>query len=134
MKYFKFLMLFVFMTLLQGCPENMDGTIIGKLRINNLSNESIYFFDFVSSNEIEIEQVVYEYIKDIKIDSNHQLIYDVFEGQTTHGKKLYFFFFKETVLDNHTWEEIQQQHLYKKYSLTLDELNAMNWELIYDGN
>ena len=38
-------------------------------------------------------------------------------------------------IDNYSWEEIQEQNLYdKRYSFTLDELNAINWELVYDGN
>lgn len=51
------------------------------------------------------------------------------------NEKLYLFIYKQSTLDNHPWEEIQEQNIYDKlYVLTLNELNTMNWQVVYDGN
>lgn len=50
------------------------------------------------------------------------------------GKKLWILVYKQSTLDAHTWQEIKDQGLYdKRYDLTLDQLKAMNYEIVYTG-
>ncbi len=49
--------------------------------------------------------------------------------------KVYYFLFDEQVLLNNTWEDVVANDLVlKRYSFTLQEMQASNWTIIYDGN
>ena len=49
--------------------------------------------------------------------------------------KLNYLFFDEQVLLNNTWEEIVAKDLVlKRYSFTVEEMQAVNWSIIYDEN
>lgn len=133
MKYFKFLLLFIIAGALQGCPGEDDGIVIGKLKLKNISEETIYLFEFIANYEVGIEEVNYSTLKDLKIDNGQEIEYPFYEGNFNNGKKFYLFIFEQSILDDYTWEEIQELELYARYSFTLEELQAMNWELVYDG-
>ena len=139
MKYFKFLMLFITMGMLQGCPKvDDDDILVGTINIFNNSEDIIYCgCPFVSENEINSEDLDENLVREIKIFPKSQRIYSYYKRQfdKNYNRKIWILIFKQSTLDNHTWEEIQEQNLYdKRYSFTLDELNAMNWELVYNGN
>lgn len=95
----------------------------------------IYIYRGVSPNEIKSVDVKFSYTDLIK--SNQKEHYSYYESafKVDYNKKLWILIYKQSTIDNHSWEEIQEQNLYdKRYSFTLDELNAMNWELVYNGN
>ncbi len=135
MKYFKFLLLFITMGLLQACPTPDDEIIVGQIMLKNNIEESIYFYEDISDHELFSNNISQYRLTKQKILSRETKNIKVYEYYFENNKKLYVFIYKQSTLDNYTWEEIQEQNLYdKRYSFTLDELKAMNWELVYDGN
>ena len=59
----------------------------------------------------------------------------IFIKNFENGNKLWILIFKKSTLDTRTWQEIKDQGLYdKRYSFTLEELKAINFQIIYDGN
>lgn len=47
---------------------------------------------------------------------------------------VYFYLFDPKVIENTPWETVRKENLYlKKYALTIDELNKMNWKIIFTG-
>lgn len=133
MKYFKILILFITMGMLQACPGEGDGIVIEQLKIRNTSQKTIYLFEFLSNYEIEIGEVNYNTIRQLKIGYGQEIEYPFYEGNFNNGKKFYLFIFEQSILDDYTWEEIQELELYARYSFTLEELQAMNWEIVYTG-
>ncbi len=123
------------MGILQGCPNHDDKIITGQIMLKNNIEESIYFYEDISDHGLSSNNISQYRLTKQKIlsrDSNNIKVYGHF---FENNKKLYVFVFKQSTLDNHTWEEIQEQNIYDKlYVLTLDDLNAMNWEVVYDGN
>ncbi len=135
MKYLKFLVLFLTMGMHQACPGEDDEILAGKLLITNSSDEDVYYYeDFyvkllnasgVNLDRLKAQRLIVDNVKELKIYQYH------FEK----NEKLYLFIYKQSTLDNHPWEEIQEQNIYDKlYVLTLNELNTMNWQVVYDGN
>lgn len=138
MKYFKFFILFITMGIVQGCPKvDDDDILVGTINIVNDSEETIYCgCPFVSENVINFNDFSENFVREIKISAKSERKYSYYGNQFkgNYNKKIWILIYKQSTLDNHTWEEIQDQNLYdKRYSFTLDELNAMNWEVVYDG-
>lgn len=135
MKYFKFLVLFITTGMLQGCPSvDHDGVIIANFRLINELDESIFIYEFITKHDMQIDEVNYSTLRQIKVNTNQEKKFYIFEGQMDNNEKFNFFIFKESIVDDYSWEQIQEQQLYKKYAFTFDELKAMNWELVYNGN
>ena len=140
MKYIKLLLLFAFMTLLQGCPKlDDDDILVGTINIVNDSNETIYYVCWkVSETEInsaDIKSLNALSTIEAKKSSDDGCSFYKNQFKGDYNKKIWILIYKQSTIDSHSWEEIQKQNLYdKRYSFTLDELNAMNWEVIYDGN
>ena len=124
MKYFKFLTLFVIVAMLQGCPNTDDVDSI--IYIKNNSQNDIYFWERGKDPEL-LWKPNENFL--IEKDSSTKL------GYINNGSKLYIWLFDREVIDNTPWEEVVENEMYLiRYELTLDELNAMNWQLVYDGN
>lgn len=134
MKYLKFLVLFLTMGILQGCPSEDDGVVISKLRLINKVDEPIFIYEFIAKHEMAVNEVNYNTLKDIKLDPDQKKEFSLFQGQLDNNEKFYFFIFKESIVNDYSWEQIQEQHLYKKYAFTLEDLKNMNWEIVYNGN
>lgn len=137
MKYFKFLILFISMGMLQGCPGEDDGLIlINGLTIVNKSGKTIYYDCFeVSKTEINSSNLFFSRLSQLPDNSSYERCRYYTEQFKDGDEKVWILIYKQSTIDNHSWEEIQEQNLYdKRYSFTLDELNAMNWQLVYDGN
>ena len=135
MKIFRFLFLFVCMILLQACPTPNDEILAGKLLIKNSSNEAFYYYEDFSINILNSTDINFNRLKAQRLTVNNVKEVNIYQYHIEKNQKLYLFIFKKSTFDSHSWEEIQEQNLYdKRYSFTLDELKAMNWELVYDGN
>jgi len=128
MKYFKFLLLFITMGILQGCPGEDDGLVlINGLTLKNISGETV--------SEVNSSNLYFNQLIELKNNSNYQRCKYYTQQFKTGDEKIWILIYKQSTIDNHSWKEIQEQNLYdKRYSFTLDELNAMNWEVVYDGN
>ncbi len=136
MKYFKFLMLFILMGVLQGCPGEDDGLIlINGLTLKNISGETIYYDCYnVSASEVNSSNLYFYQLIELKNNSNYQRCKYYIQQFKTGEEKIWILIYKKSTIENYSWEEIQEQNLYdKRYSFTLDELNAMNWQLVFDG-
>ena len=47
----------------------------------------------------------------------------------------YIWLFDENVINNYSWEDIVENEMYLiRYDLSLQDLEDMNWEIVYDGN
>ena len=131
MKYFKFLVLFVVAGIFQGCPLEGDSEIVANLTIINNSDEMIVILIKHSNNEVIPSDFRWFEIKDDPIPVDGKFSFTILDDM---NQKLWFLFYKQSTLNNHTWEEIQENNIYDaRYSFTLEELRAMNWELVYDG-
>ena len=134
MKYFKFLMLFVFVGIFQACPVDDDEILAGTLVIMNDSNESVYCYEDFSVNEITISDINYERLKNQVLAANNSTSIKIYQYHFEKNEVLRIFFYKQSTLDNYSWEEIQEQNIFDaRYSFTLEELQAMKWELVHDG-
>ena len=52
-----------------------------------------------------------------------------------NNNKLYYLIFDEQVLLNNTWEDIKtNDKVLKRYSFTVQEMQASNWTITYTGN
>ena len=135
MKYFKFLILFITMGLLQACPTSDDEILAGKLLIKNSSNEPFYYYEDFSINILNTTDINFNRLKAQQLIVDNAKEINIYHYHFEKNESLYIFLFKESTINDHSLEEIQEQNLYdKRYCFTLDELNAMNWELVYNGN
>ena len=135
MKYLKVLTLFIIMGMLQGWPTPDNEVFAGELLINNNSNETIYFYDSFSPTEVNINDVSLTHLKNQRLVSKNSKKIKVYKYLFGKGEKLYLLIFKQSTLDNYTWEEIQKNNMYDElYVLALEDLENMNWEIVYNGN
>jgi len=135
MKYLKILTLFIIMGMLQGCPTPDDEVLAGELLINNNSNESIYFYDNFSPTELNINDVSLNRLKNQRLLSKNSKEIKVYKYHFGKREKFYLFIFKQSTLDHYTWEEMQKNNIYDElYVLTLEDLEQMNWKIVYNGN
>lgn len=50
-----------------------------------------------------------------------------------NNRKLNILIYKESTLNQYSWQEIQEQNIFdKRYVLTLEELKAMNYTIVYE--
>ena len=101
--------------------------------LKNTFGENIYiYYDFFDS---EIKPNRYAVSPTIIINKDNFYIESFRNDFFNNNKKLWILVFKKSTLDAHTWQEIKDQGLYdKRYSFTLEELKAINFQIIYDGN
>ena len=136
MKYFKFLMLFIIAGALQGCPGEDDGLIlINDLTLINECGETIYYDCYeVSEREIKSSDLYFERLIRVQ-DMTNSFACKYYEQQfKTAETRVWILVYKQSTLDNYSWEEIQEQNIFDaRYSFTLEELQAMNWEVVYTG-
>jgi hypothetical protein len=59
-------------------------------------------------------------------------IRDTYEGRFEQHEKIMIFVFDAQVLENTTWDSVKANYLVlKRYDLTLQDLNDMNWTITY---
>jgi len=115
-----------------NCSHNINDKPLD-IYLNNTSNQNIRFlYDFFP---FEQEKVPMHYT--VFLLEGHKINFSNGAIRTFDFKKYNIFFikiWKQSTLDRYTWEEIQQKDIYdKKYSLTLDDIQRMNYTIVYDG-
>jgi hypothetical protein len=133
MKTLKILLLSIICFSLQGCPGEGEEDIPDNFfNIQNNFNEDIYVYYEILDSELLPNR--YPVAPSVKItqSAKYKEAYknNFFDG----GKKLWILIYKKSTLDTKTWQEIKDQGLYdKRYDLTLDQLKALNYEIVYTG-
>lgn len=123
MKYFKILILFTVAGLLQGCPDIDD--VDAEITIINNSEDEIYWWARGKVAKLEWQPNENFFIER---NSSAKL------GYINDGSRLYIWLFDREVIDNTPWEEVVENEMYLiRYDLTIQDLEAMNWEIIYTG-
>lgn len=124
MKTIRILFLLLICLTFYGCPDTDE--VDAEITIINSSDIEIYWWS--RGKEAELIWKPNENFL-IEKDSSTKL------GYINNGSKLYIWLFDREVIDNTPWEEVVENEMYLiRYELTLDELKAMNWELVYYGN
>lgn len=135
-----FCKIFFLLFIVFGCsPEKDDPNCHAAVNLTNNSDKVIYFYAGSSSETNYNPTRSGDYFKIVpgatKIDGfgrDRGCYEDLF---TENNNKLYYVFFDEQVLLNNTWEDIvANDMILKRYSFTVEEMQAANWEIIYDGN
>jgi hypothetical protein len=133
MKTLKILLLSIICFSLQGCPgEGEEDVPDNFFNIQNNFNEDIYvYYEILDTELLPIRYPVVPSIKIIQTGKYREAYKNVFfDG----GKKLWILVFKKSTLENNTWQAIKDQGLYdKRYDLTLEQLKALNYEIVYTG-
>ena len=133
MKTMRILLLSIICFSLQGCPgETFDEIPDGSFIIINNSNQVI-FIDFKMSVNL-ILPTEFPQSPNISIESLKSFKENLDYYWFNENKKLDILVYKKSTLDTHTWQEIKNQGLYdKRYDLTLEQLKALNYEIVYTG-
>lgn len=130
MKTLKILLLSIISFSLQGCPGEVEKEPDIKFNIINSSTVDIYFTVSHNSGNILIRQPE-ERDKILINGVKNEVTFDSFFQE---GRLLTIFIYKKATLDNNTWQVIKDQGLYdKRYDLTLEQLKALNYEIVYTG-
>lgn len=129
MKRIKFLMLFLSFNLFCACPELDE--IDSSIKIVNNTSKDIYFW-----GRGEVSELIWRPNKNFLIASSSTFeLKGKFIETLSDGSKFYIWIFDRQVIDTVPWEQVKENNMYlKRYDLTLQELEAMNWEVIYDGS
>lgn len=127
--------------LINSCgPEKDLANCHSYVNIINNSNKVIYFGGIGGTSAIGYNPLKSgDYFK-IPIGTSKKDPYGRERGCyedlfTENNNKLYYLFYDEQVLLNNTWEDVVANDLVlKRYSFTVQEMQAANWTIIYDGN
>ena len=120
-------------------PESDTTDCHSSVAITNKSDKAIYFYagSLPETNYNPIRSG--EYFKIVPGATK----YDPFgrdrgcyeELFAENNNKLYYSIFDEQVLLENSWEDVVAKDLVsKRYIFTLQEMQAVNWEIIYTGN
>jgi len=114
--------------LLQGCTK-CKGESMFDFYVINHSNEKIHLGTTVLINE---PIVLHEPEETIPPYGVHKIsTYDINDNHI----KLWIIIYKDSTIQNHSWEDIVEQRLYDAlYSYTYEELEAANFEIVYHGD
>ncbi len=133
MKNLKIILIIIAGFLIKSCilpvePKEKSPDL--NFKIINSSSVEIYYTVSINLNEIlyrkpeESDKIL---IGSFKADAT-------FEDFFKDGRLLTIFIYKKSTLDNNTWQAIKDQGLYdKRYDLTLEQLKALNYEIVYTG-
>ncbi len=136
----KSIFLTALLVLMNACgPERDLANCHSSVSIANKSNKTIYFYagSLPETNYNPIRSG--DYFK-ISIGASKKDGFGRDKGCyeelfSENNNKLYYTIFDEQVLLNNTWEDVVANDLVlKRYSFTLQEMQAVNWTITYDGN
>ncbi|WCM40834.1 hypothetical protein MG290_07555 [Flavobacterium sp. CBA20B-1] len=123
MKLLKYVFSISILFLLYGCPDIDD--VDAEITIINNSEGEIYWWARGKVAELEWQPNENFFIER---NSSAKL------GYINDGSRLYIWLFDREVIDNTPWEEVVENERYLiRYDLTIQDLEAMNWEIIYTG-
>lgn len=134
MKTLKILTLSIVCLFLQGCPEP-DKPFINSFELTNLSGEDIYIESRNRNQNDAIEPNNFPDPPSRITEKGKKWTFALTERPFQDGVKLWILVFKKSTLENNTWQQIRDNNLYdKRYSFNLEEMQAVNYQIIYDGN
>ncbi|WP_281635549.1 hypothetical protein [Flavobacterium marginilacus] len=101
--------------------------------LTNSSNEDIFIHSKISNNTVGLDYFPASPTDIVSVGKKYnQPISNI---SFKDGNKLWILVYKQSTLDSHTWQEIKDQGLYdKRYDFTLEQLKAINYEIVYTGN
>lgn len=119
----------------QGCPIDFPGMreeFDIYYYLINKSNERIGVFQDGSDTILTASYSVCE--PRLLHDKNKRIKFPALKSDFEQGKRLNILVFKESTLSSHSWEQIVENNIYDKlYVLSLEELEAMDYTVVYDG-
>jgi len=117
---------------LQGCPERYSEEPDMAFTIKNMSSEDIFFYANCEDSIVNIKDLPKGYL--IYLEKNKDYKIDFWTELFKNDRKLNIIIFRKSILDAHNWQEIQEKDLFEeRYVLTLEELKAMNYTIVYEG-
>ncbi|MFB9079323.1 hypothetical protein ACFFLS_01595 [Flavobacterium procerum] len=126
-------LIFISALFFQGCPSETDETPDRTFFIVNNSTETISVFYIFSESELMPNRFDVKPTLQImpEIEYEEFLKYDDFDK----NRKLRILIYKQSTLENYTWNEIRKLGMYDmKYDFTLEEMKSINYKINYDGN
>lgn len=119
----------------QGCPIDFPGMREDYdmfFYIINKSNESIGYFWDVSDSVVTTGRFQFKPKWLLGVDKKKKN--GGYRSELEQGKRVNFIVFKETTLRQYSWEEMVENNIYDKlYILSLEELEAVDYTIVYDG-
>ena len=136
----KKIILIVVLAQIISCSGQSDENCHLKVKILNSSTKVIYFGGAGSTPGIGYNPLksgtYFKMTPDASYDdifSRHRGCYEDFFEESNN--KQYYLLYDEEILLNNTWEDIRANDMVlKRYSFTLEEMQEVNWTIIYDGN
>lgn len=118
------------------CSNNNDKDCHNTITIVNNSDKTLFFY---MSHEYPDTAIINynpsdagSYYKIEKNSSHKHIKRDCFEYDFKINPKLMYFIFDAQVLETVPWDTVKANYLVlKRYDLTLQDLNDMNWSITY---
>ena len=118
----------------QACPLLYSDDPDMHCNIVNKCNEKIYPVFNVPDTIISPKSFPFETIMVEHIDSGDTLKFPCHSKLFDNNRKLNILIYKASTLNEYSWQEIQEQNIFdKRYVLSLDDLKAINYTVVYDG-
>ena len=133
MKKIKFILLVItIIFIVTGCPDFLGN--IYRIKIHNKTNDAIRFYINYNYSDTSISQN-----KPVLLDLIRPQRFVYFDSKKKWEEVLVppndtmsIFFFSESVVNTHTWEEIRDSYLIlKRYDLSYYDLKYLKWEVTY---
>ncbi len=131
MNTIKFFPVILVCLILQACPNQYSEEPDLKFIIKNNTDKNIFFY----ANTVDTLVCPKNFIQDnLTLIKNNKSFSTDFWSILFESKQLNILIYKQSTLDSYSWKEIQDANLFdKRYVLTLDELKAMNYIVVYNG-
>lgn len=130
--FFPFIIAFVCL-FFQACPDKYNPNPDISFKIDNKSVQKIFFY----ANTVDTLVTAKSFLKDnlILIDSYSFFTTPFWSDLFENNRKLNVLIYKESTLNAFSWSEIQEKDIVdKRYVLSLEELKAINYTIVYDEN
>ena len=126
----------LFSVLLLFCSMTCDDErYVGELLIKNESNEPIYYYKEFSTTDVTLDDISKSRLDNQMLSVGEKQKWLLYEDSFANDSKIYVYFFKKSILDQYSWEEIKENNLYsKRYTYSLSELKAAQWNIIFTDN
>jgi|GEM_PF-6406186 len=129
----KTILLLTLLFVMTGCPGD-DVDFPYYIKLSNQSGEAVFYHKLGAVQDVYSSGFTASPMRSITSGMSTDTGFR--DTEISGEKSLYLLLYKKSTLDNYTWEEIQQQNLHDaryKFS-TIEELQSINFEIIYDGN
>lgn len=109
------------------------------IHFTNNSGKDLYYqfniFDEIRENNPALFPSSYLINKDQYKRLRSTTSFTCFESISEEGNgNVFLFLFDSKIINNSSWETVRENNMYlKKYVLTIEELNKMNWKIIFTG-